>query len=189
MGQRLVYPRDGLFLYGPVGDVAQLPSIRYGVIGTPDGVRRFREWAEMVRGFIDIPLPGGGHARSNRNMLHSPGSPKPSTPSGQQSRLASSVILIATRLIARLKLANRHEAIRSTVDLFITRLVAENNRIESPPAFWFVVIPENVYELGRPRSTIKKVDRIPGTVHVSQRRARRAGGPAHAVRTKRKKAS
>lgn len=41
-GQRLAYPRDGLFLYGPVGDTNQVKSIRYGVIGTSEGVRRFR---------------------------------------------------------------------------------------------------------------------------------------------------
>lgn len=58
MGQRLVYPRDGLFLYGPVGDITQLPTIRYGVIGTDDGVRRFQTWAKTVRGFIEVPPPG-----------------------------------------------------------------------------------------------------------------------------------
>src|SRR3546814_7780845 len=47
-GQRLVYPRDGLFLYGPVGETKQLPAIRYGVIGTPDGVRRFRAWSKTM---------------------------------------------------------------------------------------------------------------------------------------------
>src|SRR3546814_13679089 len=53
-----VYPRDGLFLYGPVGETKQLPAIRYGVIGTPDGVRRFRAWSKTMAGFIDIPPPG-----------------------------------------------------------------------------------------------------------------------------------
>ena len=71
-----------------------------------------------------------------------------------------------------LKLENHHEAIRSAVDIFVTRLIAENNRIENPPAFWFVVIPETVFELGRPRSTVKRGDRVRGTVTVSQRRAR-----------------
>jgi hypothetical protein len=49
-----------------------------------------------------------------------------------------------------LRIANRHEAVRSTVDLFVTRLVSENNRLENPPSVWFIVIPEAVYELGRP---------------------------------------
>src|SRR5262245_25537299 len=57
-GQKMVYPRDGLFLYGPVGDVRELPVIRYGVIGTSEGVRRFGRWATRVRNAIPIPNPG-----------------------------------------------------------------------------------------------------------------------------------
>src|SRR3546814_16042813 len=57
-GQRLVYPRDGLFLYGPVGETKHLPAIRSGVLGTPTGVRSFRAWSKPMDGFIDIPPPG-----------------------------------------------------------------------------------------------------------------------------------
>jgi len=57
-GQRLVYPRDGLYLYGPAGDTTQLQSIRYGVVGTPDGICRFKTWAKTMSRFIDIPPPG-----------------------------------------------------------------------------------------------------------------------------------
>jgi hypothetical protein len=71
-----------------------------------------------------------------------------------------------------LHLANRHEAVRSTVDLFVTRLVNENNRLENPPSVWFVIIPEAVYELGRPQSSVRKSERVEGSVTISQRRAR-----------------
>jgi len=57
-GQRLVYPRDGLFLYGPVGDTKELPAIRYGVIGAPESVQRFRAWVKTMSGFINIPPQG-----------------------------------------------------------------------------------------------------------------------------------
>ena len=53
-----------------------------------------------------------------------------------------------------LHIGNRHEAIRSAVDIYVNRLIAENNRREFPPAFWFVVIPESVYKLGRPLSKV-----------------------------------
>jgi len=71
-----------------------------------------------------------------------------------------------------LHLANRHEAVRKAVDLFVSRLVTENNRLEYPPAVWFVVIPEAVYELGRPKSSVRKGERIAGDVTISQSRAR-----------------
>lgn len=58
------------------------------------------------------------------------------------------------------------------MDLFVTRLVQEENRLEAPPAFWFVVIPEIVYQLGRPQSKVPRDERISGEVVISQRRAR-----------------
>ncbi len=171
-GQQLVYPRDGLFLYGPVGDSSQLPSIRYGAIGTKDGVRRFKKWAASMAGFIDIPEPGpcsrsvepqhvpflGFAAAFNANWPIEP------------------PCLIDTldpnETDETLRIANRHEAVRKTVDTFVSRLVAENNRLENAPQFWFVAIPEKVYELGRPKSTVRRDERVPGEVTLTQRKAR-----------------
>ena len=53
-----------------------------------------------------------------------------------------------------MRIANRYEAIKTAVDVFVDRLVAERNRDEDPPSFWYVVIPEFIYELGRPRSVV-----------------------------------
>lgn len=55
----------------------------------------------------------------------------------------------------------------------MSRLTKEHNRLENPPAFWFVVIPEIVYELGRPNSTVPKDEQIQGQVGLSERRARK----------------
>ena len=57
-GQTLVYPRDGLFLYGPVDDGR--PEINYGVIGTPAGIARLERWTQSVASFISSPLPRRG---------------------------------------------------------------------------------------------------------------------------------
>src|ERR1700704_5201161 len=57
-GQTLVYPRDGLFLYGTVdGGRAE---IHYGVIGTKAGVERLERWAKSLASFIDVPPPRKG---------------------------------------------------------------------------------------------------------------------------------
>lgn len=167
-----MYPRDGLFLYGPVGDISQLPTIRYGVIGTPDGVRRLRDWSKSIRDFIDIP-PRGPRSRVVEPQ-HVPFPGFAGAFHAEWPLQPSHVIadLSPDEIHRVLKLENRHEAIRTAVDIFVTRLIAENNRLEDPPKFWFVVIPESVYELGRPRSSVRKEERILGTVTVSQRRAR-----------------
>lgn len=171
-GQRLAYPRDGLFLYGPVGDVGQLKAVRFGVIGTAEGVRRFNVWSKRLRGFIDVPPPGRRSRAIEPQHVPFPGfaaafhAEWPETPAAVVADLDAEVIDKA------LHLANRHEAVRKTVDLFVSRLVTENNRLEHPPAVWFVVIPEAVYELGRPKSSVRKGERIAGEVTISQSRAR-----------------
>ena len=63
-----------------------------------------------------------------------------------------------------LHIGNRHEAIKLAVDMFVERLISDKNRQEDPPSFWFVVIPEFVYELGRPLSSVKATERIAGSV-------------------------
>lgn len=172
MGQKLVYPRDGLFLYGPVGNIAELRTINYGVISTPEGARRFETWSRRVHKYIEIP-PRGPRSR--------PIEPQHVPFPGFEEAFHTDWPLEPSRAIAdldraeidrALKLANRHEAVRTAVDIFVRRLIAENNRIESPPAFWFVVIPESVYELGRPRSILRRQYRIQGGVTVSPTRAR-----------------
>lgn len=171
-GQRLVYPRDGLYLYGPVGDTKHLPSIRYGVIGTADGVRRFKDWAQSMAGFIDIPAPGPRSRAVEPQHVPFPGFAEAFHATWPVEPPCVIDNLDPDEIERTLRIANRHEAVRSTVDMFVSRLVAENNRLESAPQFWFVVIPEKVYELGRPKSTVRRDDRVAGAVTISQRRAR-----------------
>src|SRR5687767_15793921 len=56
-GQAAQYPRDGLYLFGPVDATNEPRQVRYGLIGTPDSLRRFKEWASTVSNFIDVPAP------------------------------------------------------------------------------------------------------------------------------------
>ena len=171
-GQQLVYPRDGLFLYGPVGDAAQLPSIRYGVIGTRDGVARFKKWASEMAGFIDIPEPGPRSRAVEPQHVPFPGFAAAFHADWPIEPPCMIDSLDPDEIDETLRIANRHEAVRKTVDMFVSRLVSENNRLENVPQFWFVVIPEKVYELGRPISTVRRDERVPGEVTLTQRKAR-----------------
>jgi hypothetical protein len=172
MRQKLVYPRDGLFLYGPVGDEVLLPTIRYGLIGTKEGVRRFRAWSSKLRGFINIPAPGPRSRLVEPQHVPFPGFSAAFHSEWPQEPTSLISDVDPLEIDALLKLENRHEAIHRTVELFVSRLIAENNRAENPPHLWFVVIPEIVYQLGRPKSVVRKADRIRGLVSISPRRAR-----------------
>jgi hypothetical protein len=123
-GQKLVYPRDGLFLFGPLADVNPVHAVRYGVIGTEEGVRRFRRWAASVGGFIDIP------PRTQRSRLVEPQHvPFPGfTPAFYAEWPSEPVCTVRDidymKLDQALRLENRHEAVRSAVDIYVDRLVS-----------------------------------------------------------------
>ena len=57
-GQMVEYPRDGLFLFGPCDSQKRPTVTRYGVIGTREGVERFRRFSAKMRGYIPIPVSG-----------------------------------------------------------------------------------------------------------------------------------
>jgi hypothetical protein len=171
-GQRLAYPRDGLFLYGPIEDSTRPPSIRYGVIGTPEGVRRLRAWSRRMASFIDVPPPGPRSRAIEPQHVPFPGFAQAFHAAWPIDPPCLIDDLDSAQIERTLKLANRHEAVRNTVDLFVSRLISENNRLERAPDFWFVVIPEAVYTLGRPQSMVRKAERVTGTVTITPREAR-----------------
>ena len=171
-GQKMVYPRDGLFLFGPSGDSSDVPAVRYGAIGTPDGVRRLASWASKVSRFIPIPTPGPRSRQVEPQHVPFPGFSEAFHCDWPTEPVCAIDDIDSAEIDKVLRLANRYEAIHEAVDLYVSRLTKEHNRLENPPAFWFVVIPEIVYELGRPNSTVPKDEQIQGQVELSARRAR-----------------
>lgn len=173
MGQKLAYPRDGLFLYGPVGDGGSPSTINYGVIGTKEGVRRFHRWSSRIRGFIDVP-PRGPRAREVEPQ-HVPFPGFAEAFGAKWPEKPSNIIddVDPNEIERSLRISNHHEAVRATVDVYVERLISENNRLENPPSLWFVIIPESVYRLGRPQSVVAKAERIQGDVNISPAQARR----------------
>lgn len=170
-GQKAAYPRDGLFLFGPVDASDHPRAVNYGVIGTAQSASCFAQWAADISGFIDVPPRGRLSKEREPHHVPFPGMNEAfhaawtSTP----ARLVANVDRDA--LLRTLRIANRHEAVKAAVDVFVNALVAEHNRLEDPPAFWFVALPEFVYELGRPKSTVAVADRIPGRVALREKEA------------------
>lgn len=169
--QRCEYPRDGLYLFGPVDAAAQARAIRYGVIGTPEGLRRFEAWARSVSRFIDVPPRGPRSKAIEAHHVAFPGFGEAFHANWPIDAPRSIVDIDANELSRMLHIANRHEAIKSAVDMFVSRLIADKNRHEDPPSFWYVVIPEFVYELGRPLSSVPIAERVAGTVRLKPKEA------------------
>ena len=172
-GQKLEYPRDGLYLYGPPSSGASVSEIRYGVIGTTQGVQRFLTWSRMVSEFIDIPKPTARSKGIQPQHIPFPGFEQAFGAKWSEEPTVIISDLDSTKLNKVLNIGNRYEAIKSAVDIYVSPLIAAQNRLESPPHFWFVVIPEEVYKLGRPQSKVEKASRIQGQVIVTKARARK----------------
>jgi hypothetical protein len=169
--QAVQYPRDGLYLFGPVDAAAQPRQIRYGAIGTRKGVECFNEWATQVSSFIDVPPRTRMSKETVAHHVAFPGfsaafySTWPTKPHRVIEDLTES------DLRAAMNIANRNEAIKAAVTLFVERLVADRKRDEDPPNFWYVVIPEFVWELGRPQSKVSEDDQVQGAVYVTEKEA------------------
>jgi hypothetical protein len=168
-GQKLVYPRDGLFLYGPVD--GGRPEVHYGAIGTPAGLARLERWTGMVAGFLPPPPPRKGARLIEPQHVAFPGF-SAAFNSVWPAKPRTAVATIDGEALAKaLRIANRNEAIKAAVDIYVTPLIAAASRMESPPTFWFVVIPEEVYELGRPLSKVPVPERIQGHVRMTRSEA------------------
>ena len=170
-GQRLAYPRDGLFLFGPVDAEDRPRPIRFGVIGTPAGTELLEGWCDSVAGWIDVPPRTRGSKLNAPHHVPFPGFAEAF--SAQWPRSPARVLndIDEADLRRRMNTSNRHEAVKASVDLFVERLTADQRRDEDPPQFWYVVIPEFVFLLGRPKSVVPVASRVPGLVSMTAKEA------------------
>lgn len=170
-GQRMEYPRDGLYLFGPC-DAEKRPKVtRYGVIGTPEGIERFVRFSARMRTFVPIPVPGPRSRKIEPHHVPFPGFQEAFNSEWPEKPVAVIDDLTLDEIEATIRIQNRHEAIHNCVDLFVTRLQREDNRLEDPPSFWFVIIPEIVYELGRPQSRVPRSEAVAGSITLSKKKA------------------
>lgn len=150
-GQSCEDPRDGLSLFGPF-DPTPPYGVRYGVIGTKDGIRRFRAWVEKVqRPIVDSentrgrpPFPGFEAA------FGIPFSPKPLV----------SVVFEESELMKHVLIGDRFKRTYETAGFFTDRILNAIRTEEQKPELWFIIAPEEVYKYCRPASTVGKELRI-----------------------------
>jgi len=160
--QQMEHPKDGLFLFGPLADPAHPAEMRIGVIGTPEGLRCYAEWARRIRGFIPSADADAAHHASWPGFEAVFESRWPEKPIAE-------ITVDAAGLADAIRITNRHEAISKAVKIFeepIRRFLREN---EAPPTMWFVVIPEDVHRFGRPKSMVPTIERVKGDAYLNRK--------------------
>jgi hypothetical protein len=170
-GQMVEYPRDGLYLFGPCDAQKRSGVTRYGVIGTREGIERFTRFSARMRSYIPIPVPGPRSRKIEPQHVPFPGFQEAFNSEWPEKPVAVIQDIQLQEIEEKIHIQNRHEAIHACVDLFVSRLEAEENRLEAPPSFWFVIIPEIIYELGRPQSRLARAEAVIGNITISKRKA------------------
>lgn len=157
LNQSCEHPKDGLFLFGPYDRSNCQGAIRYGAIGTSAGLPRLHSWIDQVRGSI-APRSSAAHLMTWPGFFGAFGTDLPAKPQVQ-------ILVQSDEVSKAIRRADRHQAIHETVSIFESRIRAHLKNEEERPDLWFVVIPEEVYTLGRPESKVPKAERsesLPG---------------------------
>src|SRR4051812_39842491 len=71
--QMTPHPKDGLFLYGPHAEAKKSREVRIGVMGTPEGIGFFRDWAKRIKGEVNVPPPGRTEKQDRLHLANFPG--------------------------------------------------------------------------------------------------------------------
>ena len=120
--------------------------IKVGVIGTPAGLSLYSLWVDRLSKPISRPpnVPSSVFYPGFREIFSCDWGPRPDL----------AVVIAATDISNKLRLEQRHEAVFETVGLFADGVKKAVLEEEAAPDLWFVVIPDEVYQLARPRSFV-----------------------------------
>lgn len=151
-GQMAHDPRDGLTLFGPF-DKGQIDNFSVGIIGTQEGVKRTKDWLKRI----------------NKPIYHTvPDIARPFFPGFEEvfgvqmnMNLIPTIEVDADALSTLYRYDDNHVRVSEIVNLYIEPLLEYIKEGEKVPKLWFITIPDMVYALCRPKSTVPKADSIP----------------------------
>jgi hypothetical protein len=154
-GQNAEHPKDGLFLYGPLESNQNPARMDVGVVGTPEGLRRYSKWAESIERFIPLPPGDPKKKRNESNLFVWPGF-EAVFGAGWPSKPFATCAVNPAELSRRILIGDRHQAIYSAVDLYEQALRKHLREEEAKPSLWFAVVTDEVYKYGRPKSRCRR---------------------------------
>lgn len=154
-------PKDGLFLYGPHQKPKNTKEIRIGVVGTEAGIGYFKAWAAKLKSGINVPPPGKTEKKNRLHLSNFPGieeafSISYSIDDFVTYTLEKKAITDATSVI------NLHEAVGSTVKLYVDQVKRHQKDDERVVDVWVFVLPEEIFERCKPEAKRTGVPMLKG---------------------------
>jgi hypothetical protein len=158
-------PHDGLTLFGPL-DPGKVHGIRAGVIGTPNGIRRYKKWVKSIQTPIYPP--------KIKDAMFRPVFPGFQAAFGVKWNVEPEIELTvdSDELAKTLKEDDRHQRVYRTVDLFANRILKAKREEEISVNVWFVVVPPDVKKYCRPMSRVEAEIRTHDETLMSEDAAR-----------------
>jgi hypothetical protein len=155
-GQQTLDPHAGLALFGPYdADAASHPrSIAYGLVGTPEGISRFTEFAAAVGKPVVSQEYGDPDNKRKSHLLWPPFPGVEATfASAWRSDPAWSHELDRGRLLEANKQPGAHQRVYDVVNFYLEALRIADARDEAFSVI-ICVVPDEVHENCRPRSVV-----------------------------------
>lgn len=164
-GQTMENPKDGLLMFGPLTDTKGPNELRVGVIGRKKGLERYSRWVQQINGYIPAERADTAHHAAYPGFEAIFGCKWPISP-------ICNLAIPEESIWDNLYLTDRHDAIFKTVGLFVTEIERYLREEDAHVDLWFVVIPEEVYTYGRPKSTIPQELRQVSTLNMTMKKAK-----------------
>ena len=144
-GQKLADPRDGITLFGPYTRDKLSGQLNVGIIG-PEQSRTF-----MKNYLRNLHRPVSGGAEIARPFF--PGLEAAFGVSINFSNLPE-IDVPQDMIIRYLHYTDGYQRVYNLSNLYVDRLIKYQKQEEMPINVWFVVIPDDIYRYGRPKSRI-----------------------------------
>ena len=150
-GQAIEDPRDGLTLFGPLDEISPY-GIRAGVVGTKEGIRKYKAWVQWMQGPVRLAVPNPARPPfpGFQSAFRIPWGPEP----------VLALEIDDSELKANAGLDDRHQRVFKTVNVYANAIEDALTAEEARPDVWFIVIPDYVRRYCRPRANVAPEDRI-----------------------------
>jgi hypothetical protein len=148
-------PRDGLMLFSPL-DEGMVHGVRAGVIGTRDGIKRYKTWVKSIQNPIFNRDNAGDPLRHHpffpgfQTVFRVPWRPQP----------ALEIAVPDGELEKHMFLDDRYKRVYETVSVYADRILRAAQQQDEQIDVWFVIVPENLWKKCRPMSTVEPQLRI-----------------------------
>jgi len=157
-GHVVAHPKDGLTLFGPYTQTSG--GLRYGVIGTQEGLEQFDKWGAHINAFL--PAYQGSMFRRRKNAEY--GKLTHQFYPGFQTAFGISwntkpecrFVIPDDALEAALQVHELHTRISRVVKTYTKRLIKMTYESENKPDLWFVIVSRKLENLCRPLSNPPK---------------------------------